>query len=111
MQKTYYIWPMFPRFALLIASACFVSPAFNLSIRAQVAAEQTIVVQGTATAIPSAYGAPSGFSQSRFAPLTNAYVLPPGEIYSSVIYEDDVVHFRPPDHHWTLETEIGLPYR
>ena len=61
--------------------------------------------------MPSAYGAPGAFSQSRFAPLTNAYVLPPGEIYSSVIYEDDVVHFRKPDNHWTEECEIGLPYR
>ena len=38
-------------------------------------------------------------------------MLPPGEIYSSVIYEDDVVHFRKPDNHWTEECEIGLPYR
>ena len=78
---------------------------------AQVPAQPEIVVQGTATEIPSAYGAPPAFSQSRLAPLTNAYVLPPGEIYSSVIYEDDVVHFRTPDNHWTLECEIGLPYR
>src|SRR5262249_50577004 len=51
------------------------------------------------------------FSQSRFSPLTNAYVLPPGAVYASLIYEDDVVHFRNPDHHWTEEVEVGLPYR
>jgi hypothetical protein len=62
-------------------------------------------------AVPSAYGAPGAFSQSRFAPLTNAYVLPPGEVYSSVIFEGDAVHFRPPDYHWTQECEIGLPWR
>ncbi|HSS16381.1 MAG TPA: hypothetical protein VLQ29_05310 [Candidatus Dormibacteraeota bacterium] len=111
MQRTYCVLPAYPRLTLLIAAAWFVCPALNLSIRAQVSTEQPIVVQATSTEIPSAYGAPAAFSQSRFAPLTNAYVLPPGEIYSSVIYELDSVHFRNPDHHWTLECEIGLPYR
>jgi len=108
MKRTHYVWLTFPRFTLLAAFAWFVCPA----IRAQVSTEQTIVVEATPPLeIPSAYGAPGAFSQSRFAPLTNAYVLPPGEIYSSVIYEDDVVHFRKPDNHWTEECEIGLPYR
>ena len=80
-------------------------------IQAQVAASEQIVVTGTESEVPSAYGAPGAFSQSRFAPLTNAYVLPPGEIYTSLIYEEDVVHFRNPDHHWTQEVEVGLPYR
>jgi len=77
--------------------------------KAQLAASPQIEV--TAEPLPSAYGAPTSFSQSRFSPLTNAYVLPPGAIYASLIYEDDVVHFRPADHHWTQEVEIGLPYR
>ncbi len=68
-------------------------------------------VEVTAEPLPSAYGAPTSFSQSRFSPLTNAYVLPPGAVYASLIYEDDVVHFRNPDHHFTQEVEIGLPYR
>jgi hypothetical protein len=104
---------MFPRFTLLIASAWFVCPAFNVSIRGQVSTESTVVVQATPPPyeIPSAYGAPAAFSQSRFSPLTNAYVLPSGEIYNSVIFEDDVVHYRPPDLHWTVECEVGLPYR
>jgi hypothetical protein len=79
------------------------------SARAQVAASEHVEV--TAQPLPSAYGAPTSFSQSRFSPLTNAYVLPPGAVYASLIYKDDVVHFRPPDHHWTQEVEIGLPYR
>ena len=111
MNRTCYVWSTFPRFTLLIASAWFVSPVLNHSIRAQVSTEEPIVVQATAPEVPSAYGAPPAFSQSRFAPLTNAYVLPPGEIYSSVIYELDNVHYRLPDNHWTLESEIGLPYR
>ena len=80
-------------------------------LQAQVATSEQIVVTGSEAEVPSAYGAPGSFSQSRFAPLTNAYVLPPGEIYTSLIYEDDIVHFRNPDHHWTQECEVGLPYR
>jgi hypothetical protein len=79
------------------------------SIRAQTAQSENIEV--SAEPLPSAYGAPTSFSQSRFSPLTNAYVLPPGAVYASLIYEDDVVHFRNPDHHFTEECEIGLPYR
>src|SRR4029077_14745176 len=79
------------------------------SLNAQTAQSESIVVTGQP--LPSAYGAPPAFSQSRFAPLTNAYVLPPGAMYASFIYEDDVVHFRRPDHDFTIETEFGLPYR
>jgi hypothetical protein len=112
MRRTYCVRPTFSCFTALLASALVVCPALNLSLRAQVSTEQPIVVQAAPPPeIPTAYGAPPAFSQSRFAPLTNAYVLPPGEIYSSVIYELDNVHFRLPDNHWTLETEIGLPYR
>src|SRR5262249_11951708 len=105
MKMTYCVRSMFPRLALLIVSAWFVCPALNLSIRGQVSTEQPIVVRETQPPyeipgtyeIPSEYGAPAAFSQSRFSPLTNAYVLPSGEIYNSVIFEDDVVHYRPPD--------------
>ena len=103
------------RFTLLIAAVWFVCPASNLSVRAQASDEQRVVVEAASPPspyeIPSAYGAPAAFSQSRFSPLTNAYVLPSGEIYNSVIFEDDVVHYRPPDLHWTVECEMGLPYR
>lgn len=75
----------------------------------QVAAADSVTV--SAPEVMSAYGAPNGFSQSRFAPLTNAYVLPPGAIYSSLIYENDTVHYRSPDHHFTQEVEVGLPCR
>src|ERR1700751_6502843 len=101
--------PLILRRFLLIAFNSFCLFATNHHASAQTAAGPNVVVTGEE--VPSAYGAPSGFSQSRFAPLTNAYVLPPGEIYSSVIFEDDVVHFRLPDNHWTEECEIGLPYR
>src|SRR5215469_7815042 len=112
MKITSCVRSMFPRFTLLITAASFVCPTLSISIHAQVSTEQPVVVQAPAPyEVPSAYGAPGAFSQSRFAPLTNAYVLPEGEFYSSVIYENDVVHYRTPDNHWTEEWEIGLPYR
>src|ERR1700726_3857802 len=93
---------------LLIVCASVVSLAIQHSARAQAAAAEHIVVAGQE--LPTAYGAPVSFSQSRFSPTTNAYVLPPGAIYSSLIYENDVVHFRSPDHTFTQEVEVGLPY-
>src|SRR5580704_10781109 len=91
-------------FFLVVASLALTSLA-----KAQTPASSHVEV--TAEPLPSAYGAPTSFSQSRFSPLTNAYVLPPGAMYASFIYEDDVVHFRKPDHDFTIETEFGLPYR
>ena len=93
----------------LLASAYLAFLAVNHSSHAQTAVDEHVVV--AAEPLPSAYGAPTSFSQSRFSPLTNAYVLPPGAVYASLIYEDDIVHFRNPDHHWTEEIEVGLPYR
>ncbi|MDP9187387.1 MAG: hypothetical protein M3O72_08545 [Verrucomicrobiota bacterium] len=93
----------------LLASAYLAFLAINHSSHAQTAASEHIVVTGEP--LPSAYGAPTSFSQSRFSPLTNAYVLPPGAVYASLIYEDAVVHFRRPDHDFTQEVELGLPYR
>jgi hypothetical protein len=87
--------------------------AVGLSLSAaafgQTISDEQVVVTGEE--LPSAYGAPTCFSQSRFSPITNAYVLPPGAIYASLIYQDAVVHFRRPDHDFTIETEAGLPYR
>jgi hypothetical protein len=91
------------------AFACFFFLFTNQRAHGQTASSEGITVVGEA--VPSAYGAPAAFSQSRFAPLTNAYVLPPGEIYTSIIFEGDAVHYRPPDYHFTQECEVGLPYR
>ncbi len=79
------------------------------TIRAQSAVEEQIVVTGEE--VPSAYGAPPGFSRSRFSSLTNAYVLPPGAIYAGIIYEGDTFRHGPPDHLFTEEVEVGLPHR
>jgi hypothetical protein len=98
------------RLLLPILSIAFLGYlGINHSINGQSAAAEHIVVTGEP--LPSAYGAPTSFSQSRFSPITNAYVLPPGAVYASLIYEDAVVHFRRPDHDFTEEVEVGLPYR
>jgi hypothetical protein len=82
--------------------------AIGRSARAQVAAEE-IVVQGEE--VPSAYGAPPGISRTRFSPLLTAYVLPPWTFFFGQIYEGDAFRHDPPDHLFTQEIEMGLPYR
>jgi hypothetical protein len=83
--------------------------AANQSIHAQTETTEPLVITGEE--VPSAYGATPGFSRSRFSNLVNAYVLPPGAVYAGLIYEGDALHFNRPDHTFTQEVEIGLPYR
>src|SRR5262249_40852593 len=47
----------------------------------------------------------------RFSNLTNAYVLPPWTFFFGEIYEGDAFRHGPPDHLFTQEVEMGLPYR
>jgi len=76
---------------------------------AQTATAEELVITGDD--VRSAYGAPGGFSRTRFAPLTTAYVLPPWQFYFGSIYEGDTFQHGPPDHIFTQELEMGLPYR
>src|ERR1051326_7467926 len=71
--------------------------------------EEAVVVTGDDVA--SAYGAPGGLSRARFAPLTSAYVLPPWTMYFGEIYEGNAFRHGFPDHTFTQEVELGLPYR
>jgi hypothetical protein len=71
--------------------------------------EEAVIVTGDDVA--SAYGAPGGLSRARFAPLTSAYVLPPWTFYFGEIYEGDAFRHGLPDHTFTQEVEMGLPYR
>jgi hypothetical protein len=109
MLRTHFLWPTVPRFTLLIACACFGGLAFNGSIHGQVSTEQEIVVTGEE--VPSAYGAPPAFSRSRFSNTTQAYVLPPWAFFFGEIYEGVGFRHGPPDHLFTQEIEMGLPYR
>jgi hypothetical protein len=93
----------------LVTCACLIFPAVNHSALAQATTEEPIVVTGEE--VPSAYGAPPGFSRSRFSNLTNAYVLPPWAVYAGIIYQGDALRFNRPDHMFTEEVEVGLPYR
>ena len=83
--------------------------AANQSVHGQTATAEPLVVTGEE--VPSAYGAPPGFSRNRFSNLTNSYVLPPGAVYTGLIYQGDALRFNRPDHMLTQEIELGLPYR
>ena len=97
------------RFITLSACAYLIFPIVNHSARAQSTVEQEIVVTGEE--VPSAYGAPPGFSRSRFSNITQAYVLPPWAFFFGEIYEGQGFRHGPPDHLFTQEIEMGLPYR
>src|SRR6266496_3535216 len=98
-------------FITLIACALLFS-GFSHSASAQevtLREEQPIVITGEE--VPSAYGAPPGLSRSRFSNTTQAYVLPPWAFFFGEIYEGQGFRHGPPDHLFTQEIEMGLPYR
>jgi hypothetical protein len=82
----------------------------NHSASAQAAAEEEQIVV-TGEEVPSAYGAPPGLSRSRFSNAVNAYVLPPWSFFFGELYEGQGFRHGPPDHLFTQEIEMGLPYR
>jgi hypothetical protein len=92
-----------------LALALFAYFAATPGLNGQTAASEHVVVTGDD--VTSAYGAPSGLSRSRFAPLTTAYVLPPWTFYFGEIYEGDAFRHGLPDHLLTQEVELGLPHR
>src|SRR5215469_16573606 len=96
----------------LIACACLIFSAANPSAMGQTVTltdEEPIVV--TAEEVPSAYGAPPGFSRSRFSNAVNAYVLPPWSFFFGELFEGQGFRHGPPDYLFTQEIEMGLPYR
>src|SRR5256885_7507277 len=98
------------RYALLIAGVCFLSPALDRAGYAQTSpTEEPIVITGEE--VPSPYGAPPGLSRSRFSNTVNAYVVPPWSFFFGELYEGQGFRHGPPDHLFTQEIEMGLPYR
>jgi len=93
-----------PLMLLACATLSVVHSAFS-----QTATEETIVVSGEEA--PSAYGAPPGLSRSRFSNVVNAYVLPPWAFFFGELYEGQGFRHGPPDHLFTQEIEMGLPWR
>jgi hypothetical protein len=92
---------LLPVLSLALSAYCITS--------ASAQTEERVVVTGDD--VTSAYGAPGGFSRARFAPTTSAYVLPPWTWYFGTIYEGDAFRHGLPDHTFTQEVEMGLPYR
>jgi hypothetical protein len=95
-----------------IACVSLIFPAINHSASAQevtLTEEQEIVVKGEE--VPTAYGAPPGFSRSRFSNTTQAYVLPPWAFFFGELFEGQGFRHGPPDYLFTQEIEMGLPYR
>jgi hypothetical protein len=99
-----------PQLVPLIGCACLLFLASSSSAHAQApVSEQEIVVTGEE--VPSAYGAPPGFSRSRFSNAVNAYVLPPWAFFFGELFEGTGFRHGPPDYLFTQEIEMGLPYR
>ena len=105
------------RLILLSACTCLILFAVSNSVFGQATTEQRVVVtaQGPVAVpfqeVPSAYGAPPAFSRSRFSDTVNAYVLPPWAFFFGELYEGQGFRHGPPDHLFTQEVEMGLPFR
>lgn len=111
MFKSFQTKSLVPIAVLCLASAIPLANGQSMdrqTVPAQTAASPVVV---TDEGVQSAYGAPAAFSRSRFANLTNAYVLPAYNIYVGVIYEGDALRYSRPDHLFTQEIEVGLPHR
>lgn len=93
----------------MLSAAGLTSSAQEAINRTETESTSRVVVTGEE--VPSAYGAPVALSRSRFSNLVNAYVLPPGAVYAGLIYQGDALKYNQPDHMFTQEVEIGLPYR
>src|SRR2546427_5249358 len=94
---------------LIVCAGLLFSAVHNSILAQTTTTEEEIVV--TAEEVPSAYGAPPGLSRSRFSNTTQAYVLPPWAFFFGEIYEGQGFRHGPPDHLFTQEIEMGLPYR
>jgi hypothetical protein len=97
------------RIPLIVCAGLLVSAVHNSILAQTTTTEEAVVV--TAEEVPSAYGAPPGMSRSRFSNAVNAYVLPPWSFFFGELYEGQGFRHGPPDHLFTQEIEMGLPYR
>jgi hypothetical protein len=109
MRKTFFFSRVGRTLMLPIGCAALVFFAVNHSALAQATTEQAVVVTGEE--VPSAYGAPPGFSRARFSNAVNAYVLPPWAFFFGELFEGQGFRHGPPDYLFTQEIEMGLPWR
>jgi len=94
---------------LVLVFASVAQLTVSTSLRAQARAAEQLA--GTEPEIGTAKRELPEISHWIWSPFATAYFLSAGEVYTSLIYEDDVVHFRRPDHTFAQEIELGLPYR
>src|SRR5438034_6608993 len=116
MPKVQFLRKTGSRCVFLIAAVCFLSPVLNRPVHAQVSTQEPVVITASEPPsayeeVPSAYGAPSAFSRSRFSNAVNAYVLPPWAFFFGELFEGQGFRHGPPDYLFTQEIEMGLPYR
>src|SRR5256885_10288581 len=109
MRKTFFFPGVWRSSILPIGCAALTFSGSNHSSLAQATTEQSIVITGEE--VPSAYGAPPGFSRARFSNAVNAYVLPPWSFFLGELFEGQGFRHGPPDYLFTQEIEMGLPYR
>src|SRR3954470_24202984 len=109
MKKTLFFSAITRRSILPICCAALVFFASNHFTLAQATTEQAVVITGEE--VPSAYGAPPGFSRARFSNAVSAYVLPPWAFFFGELFEGQGFRQGPPDYLFTQEVEMGLPYR
>src|SRR5438046_1844636 len=109
MRKTFFLSGVWRWSILPIGGVALTFFGSNHSSLAQATTEQTIVITGEE--VPSAYGAPPGFSRARFSNAVSAYVLPPWAFFFGELFEGQGFRHGPPDYLFTQEVEMGLPYR
>jgi hypothetical protein len=97
--------------AMVIRGVLISSPTLSQAQLSESPLQQMTVTGQVSPGGYSAYGAPEAFSRSRFGTLTQAYVLPPFTVYTGLEYELTSPRQGFPDHLFTQELEIGLPYR
>ncbi|MBV8216463.1 MAG: hypothetical protein JOZ08_24870 [Verrucomicrobia bacterium] len=103
------IWALMGRHAGVPFIVMVVALSTNCWAQSSETSFQPVNVTGQAPI--SAYGAPEAFSRSRLGTLTQTYVLPAFTVYTGLDYEFTVPRQGLPDHLFTQELEIGLPYR
>ena len=109
MRKTLFCSAVARYLILVICCAGLLFFASKQSALAQATTESDVVVTGEE--VPSAYGAPPGFSRARFSNAVSAYVLPPWAFFFGELFEGQGFRHGPPDYLFTQEVEMGLPYR
>ncbi|HEV8419057.1 MAG TPA: hypothetical protein VGQ43_09980 [Candidatus Udaeobacter sp.] len=109
MKKTSFFSEIERASILAICCAALVFFASNYSALAQATTEEAVVITGEE--VPSAYGAPPGFSRARFSNAVSAYVLPPWAFFFGELFEGQGFRHGPPDYLFTQEIEMGLPFR